>query len=57
MQLVLHHTFLVGLLGQFTIPSTLIIYKPLPVPVNKPANLVIPIEALRAAIEEGIDLM
>ena len=46
----------VGLLGQFTIPSTLI-YNPLPVPVNKPANLVIAIETLRVAIEEGIDLM
>ena len=46
----------VGLLGQFTIPSTLI-YNPLPVPVIKQANLVIPIETLRAAIEEGIDLM
>jgi hypothetical protein len=44
------------LLGQFTIPSTLI-YNPLPVPVIKQANLVIPIETLRAAIEEGIDLM
>jgi hypothetical protein len=42
--------------GQFTIPSTLI-YNPLPVPANKPANLVIAIETLRAAIEEGIGLM
>jgi hypothetical protein len=42
--------------GQFTIPSTLI-YNPLPVPANKPANLIISIETIRAAIEKGIDLM
>ena len=46
----------VAIPGQFTIPSILI-YNPLPVPANKPANLVISIETLRAAIEEGIDYM
>jgi len=46
----------IPLLEEFTIPSTLI-FNPLPVPPTCPAEFVLAIESVRAAIEEGIDLM
>jgi len=46
----------IPLLEEFTIPSTLI-FNPLPVPPTCPAEFVLAIESVRAAIEDGIDLM
>jgi hypothetical protein len=45
-----------AIVGQFTIPSTLI-FHPLPLPPNIPAHLVINLEELRQQIELGIDQM
>ena len=45
-----------NLVGQFSIPSDLILY-PNPVPANIPGNLVITLEEIRSSIEFSIDLM
>ena len=44
----------IPLLEELTIPSTLI-FNPLPVPPTCPAEFVLAIESVRAAIEDGTD--